>query len=149
MKILRQRPNLPYEKGKRTLRNEFYDICPCIGTNVAQGDQKNMVVEIGGGMANTLDTQQQQYTMISSTQKHATTMVNKSPALPGAMGEGGGHIPMLQGARIRRLTPCECARLQGFTDNWHEGVSDSQAYRCYGNAVTVKIVELIARRLKP
>lgn len=51
--------------------------------------------------------------------------------------------------RIRRLTPIEAARLQGFPDNWHEGVSDSQAYRCYGNAVTVAIVKLIAERLSP
>jgi len=50
--------------------------------------------------------------------------------------------------RIRKLTPIECARLQGFPDNWHKGVSDSQAYKCYGNAVTVKIVVLIAQSLK-
>jgi len=50
--------------------------------------------------------------------------------------------------RIRRLTPCECARLQGFPDDWCKDVSDSQQYRCYGNAVTVDIVQMIATRLK-
>ena len=52
-----------------------------------------------------------------------------------------------QGTKIRRLTPVECARLQGFPDNWHEGVSDSQAYKCYGNAVTVNVVKAIMEKL--
>lgn len=49
--------------------------------------------------------------------------------------------------KIRRLTPTECARLQGFPDNWHEGVSDSQAYKCYGNAVTTNVVRDVVTRL--
>jgi DNA (cytosine-5)-methyltransferase 1 len=51
------------------------------------------------------------------------------------------------GMRIRRLTPTECARLQGFPDNWHEGVSDTQAYKCYGNAVTVNVIKHIIQNL--
>jgi len=47
---------------------------------------------------------------------------------------------------IRRLTPVECARLQGFPDDWHKGMSDSQAYKQYGNSVTVNVVEAIAKR---
>jgi len=53
----------------------------------------------------------------------------------------------LKGSRIRRLTPTECERLQGFPDGWTEGVSDSQRYKCLGNAVTVKVIEAIAERL--
>jgi DNA (cytosine-5)-methyltransferase 1 len=48
---------------------------------------------------------------------------------------------------IRRLTPMECERLQGFPDNWTEGISDTQRYKVIGNAVSVPIVELIMRRL--
>ena len=50
---------------------------------------------------------------------------------------------------IRRLTPTECARLQGFPDKWtatgHDGnlISDTQRYKCLGNAVTVNVVEAI------
>ena len=47
------------------------------------------------------------------------------------------------GKRIRRLTPIECARLQGFPDDWCLGLSDTQAYKCYGNAVTVNVVKAI------
>lgn len=64
------------------------------------------------------------------------------------MDTGNNQAIEFENKRIRRLTPIECARLQGFPDDWHEGVSDSQAYKCYGNAVTVAIVEMIARRLK-
>ena len=49
--------------------------------------------------------------------------------------------------KIRRLTPLECARLQGFPDNWHGGVSDTQAYKCYGNAVSVPVVKAVGKKL--
>ena len=47
------------------------------------------------------------------------------------------------GVAIRKLTPLECERLQGFPDGWTEGISDTQRYRCLGNAVTVPVVEYI------
>lgn len=52
------------------------------------------------------------------------------------------------GYRIRKLTPKECERLQGFPDGWTEGVSDTQRYKQMGNAVTVPVVEYIARCLE-
>jgi len=54
---------------------------------------------------------------------------------------------IFDGTRIRRLTPLECERLQGFPDNWTKGISDSQRYKCVGNAVTVPVVEFIAKEL--
>ena len=47
---------------------------------------------------------------------------------------------------IRKLTPLECERLQGFPDNWTIG-SDTQRYKQCGNAVTVNVVEYIANEL--
>lgn len=58
-----------------------------------------------------------------------------------------------QGSRIRRLTPRECERLQGFPDDWtrydNEGaeVSDTQRYKMCGNAVTVNVVQSVFSRL--
>lgn len=55
---------------------------------------------------------------------------------------------ILKDANIRRLTPLECERLQGFPDGWTEGISDSQRYKCLGNSITVNVAEEIFRRLK-
>jgi DNA (cytosine-5)-methyltransferase 1 len=61
---------------------------------------------------------------------------------------GGGSMGMIaSGPRIRRLTPVECERLQGFPDNWTAGVSDTQRYKQMGNAVTVNVIEAIAKHL--
>ena len=49
--------------------------------------------------------------------------------------------------RIRRLTPTECERLQGFPDGWTEGISDTQRYKCLGNAVTVNVIQAIMEGL--
>lgn len=60
------------------------------------------------------------------------------------------HQP--QGPRPRRLTPRECARLMGFERGeriWKIPVSDTQAYRQFGNAVVVPAVEAIARFMEP
>jgi len=51
------------------------------------------------------------------------------------------------GIKIRKLTPTECERLQGFPDDWTIG-SDTQRYKQCGNAVTVDVVEYIAKELR-
>ena len=51
------------------------------------------------------------------------------------------------GVKIRRLTPKECERLQGFPDNWTEGISDTQRYKCLGNAVTTNVITSIVYKL--
>ena len=53
----------------------------------------------------------------------------------------------IEGQSIRRLTPTECERLQGFPDGWTEGISDTQRYKCLGNAVTVNVIEEIGKRI--
>ena len=53
-----------------------------------------------------------------------------------------------QNGRLRRLTPREAARLQGFPDSFEFPVSDTQAYRQCGNAVTVNVAEAVAKQVK-
>jgi len=53
----------------------------------------------------------------------------------------------IEGKSIRRLTPTECERLQGFPDGWTEGISDTQRYKCLGNAVTINVIKEIGKRL--
>lgn len=50
-------------------------------------------------------------------------------------------------AGIRRLTPLECERLQGFPDNWTGELSDIQRYKCLGSAVSIPVVAEIGKRL--
>jgi len=48
---------------------------------------------------------------------------------------------------VRRLTPVECERLQGFPDDWTSGQADSNRYKQMGNAVAVPVVEWIVSRM--
>lgn len=64
---------------------------------------------------------------------------------------GGGHIPSVMEMvpyRIRKLTPRETARLQGFPDTYEQIVSDTQFYKQMGNAVTVNVSHAIAKAIK-
>jgi len=64
---------------------------------------------------------------------------------------GGGHREpkvLINDVQYRKLTPTECARLQTFPDGWAESiVSNSQAYKAYGNSWTVEIVGHIFKSL--
>ena len=61
----------------------------------------------------------------------------------------GSEILISQGKRQnpRRLTPSECARLMGFPADFKIPVSDTQAYRQFGNSVVIPIVEALAREV--
>ncbi len=67
-----------------------------------------------------------------------------SPTLQNRMGTGGNNIPLIG---VRRLTPTECERLQGFPDGWTDNQSDTQRYKQLGNAVAVPVVEWIGKRI--
>ena len=70
---------------------------------------------------------------------------DKVNTLQARMGTGGNNMPLISEpkAQVRRLTPIECERLQGFPDVWTEGQSDSARYKQMGNAVAVPVVEWI------
>jgi DNA (cytosine-5)-methyltransferase 1 len=63
---------------------------------------------------------------------------------------------IFNGMQIRRLTPTECERLQGFPDGWTtygifgeeiKEISDSQRYKCLGNAVTTNVITEVIKRM--
>jgi len=64
---------------------------------------------------------------------------------------GGGQVAIAEadgvGFIVRRLTPLECERLQGFPDGWTEGQSDAKRYHQLGNAVCVNVMEWIGQRI--
>lgn len=62
------------------------------------------------------------------------------------------NMGIIDGYKIRRLTPLECFRLQGFPDEMVEtakrlGIADTHLYKMAGNAVTVNVVEAVAKKL--
>jgi DNA (cytosine-5)-methyltransferase 1 len=70
------------------------------------------------------------YTLTASSQaRHGVVTVVKSASM------------------VRRLTPLECERLQGFPDGWTEGQTDGHRYKQLGNAVAVPVVSWIVERL--
>lgn len=133
--------------------------------NFTHPDSETRRGRVGKQKAQTLETSCNQgviqaTTCIGGLQKNAAHFEEKSPALTSAMGMGGGHTPIVKqpNYRIRRLTPIECERLQGFPDNHtafgnYDGevkpVSNTQRYKQCGNAVTVDVVKAVAEKIKP
>ena len=73
------------------------------------------------------------------------------PTLTTNKGEG---IKIKEAKGMRRLTPLECWRLQGFNDNefynaQNKGISNSQLYKQAGNSITVNVLSEIIRNLLP
>jgi DNA (cytosine-5)-methyltransferase 1 len=79
---------------------------------------------------------------------HRQVMAGVNSQLPA---HAGGSEPAL--VTVRRLTPRECERLQGFPDDWtaadanRRPISDAARYRAIGNAVAVPVIAWIGRRL--
>lgn len=85
--------------------------------------------------------------------------------LSSRMGTGGGNVPMvmeddMEEYIVRRLTPLECERLQGYPDDWtdigdwtdskgktHKGDSDSPRYKALGNSIALPFWEWMAFRM--
>ena len=77
---------------------------------------------------------------------------NKSgvcPTLTANMGMGGHNVPIIKDKKgIRKLSPIECARLQGFPNDYKlPDISDSALYKQLGNSVSVPVVETVAKKM--
>ena len=98
------------------------------GLNAQPSEEVSPTLRAGGaGMAVAYDEfndsiSDTHHTLRSGT-KQSTGVINKST--------------------VRRLTPVECERLQGFPDDWTAGQSDSSRYKQMGNAVAVPVVEWV------
>jgi DNA (cytosine-5)-methyltransferase 1 len=77
-----------------------------------------------------LDENEPSYTLTASSQaRHGVVTVKQNASM------------------VRRLTPLECERLQGFPDGWTEGQTDGHRYKQLGNAVAVPVVSWVISRL--
>jgi len=78
---------------------------------------------------------------------------NKSgvcPTLTANMGMGGHNVPLIRDSKgIRKLTPRECARFQGFPDSYKlpKDFPDTKLYKQFGNSVTTTVIERVAKQI--
>ena len=76
---------------------------------------------------------------------------NVCPTLTANMGMGGHNVPIIKDKKgIRKLTPQECIRFQGFPNNYKlpKDLADSRVYKQIGNSVTATVIEGIAKAMK-
>ncbi|MBY5015623.1 DNA (cytosine-5-)-methyltransferase [Streptococcus suis] len=108
---------------------------------------------VGKQMANTLLTGEEQGVVVYDFYNRKTKDEVGTLTASGHQGNTkAGTFGILDGIRIRKLTPRECWRLQGFPDWAFDRAqavnSNSQLYKQAGNSVTVNVIEAIARRLE-
>ena len=134
--------------------------------NFSNPDSKTRRGRVGKGKAQTLDTAANQ-AVVQPVQlnQSSQTFAHKSGTIIGKEGQNAFTVTSSnpngvknKDYRIRRLTPIECERLQGFPDNHTEygiydgevkKMSNTQRYKQCGNAVTVDVVQAIAEKIKP
>jgi len=117
-----------------------WGICPTLKATEAKETyvEKKIIIEgyIGGKSKN--------------VERESNAVLNPKGIMMTLTAQGGGNTSgraILDGSSIRRLTPTECERLQGFPDGWTEGISDTQRYKCLGNAVTTNVIRAIVERM--
>lgn len=134
---------------------------PCVCGNPAPGRETGEeVARSGTGGTGGDSVKEQQMTFVTATETGhgfwsegpARLRCSTAPSQPQtivtpSMRTGRGTLPVSGSFGVRRLMPVECERLQGFPDNWTGMCRDSQRYKQLGNAVTVPVVEWIARRI--
>ena len=122
-----------------------YDIAPCIGAS-------------GRGFSRTGDTRGQDCVVAFSCKDYGVDVGEMSPTLramghSGSHANAGGQVAVQQSAQVRRLTPKECARLQGFPDDYldipYRGkpAADGPKYKALGNSFAVPVVRWIGQRI--
>ena len=135
--------------------------------NLSQPNSKTRRGRVGKGKAQTLETSCNQavvepkiigYTRDAKGKVTDRHLKDTAGTIHTATGSGSNTDQFVQDYNIRKLTPVECERLQGFNDNHtqygiYDGevkeVSNTQRYRQCGNAVTVDVVSAIANKLHP
>jgi len=130
----------------------------CITTSYHKGiNYDNQLIKV----AQTLDTHCNQAVIPGTWRTHIDgqgfreVQDGNCPTIPARAREDGSGQPVISNnSRIRRLTPIECERLQGFPDNWTAigktigEISDTQRYKMCGNAVTVDVVASVAHNIR-
>ena len=127
-----EHPEVPYTTGKMAKVNTRYTLTPQLWSYLKAYAEKHKKAGNGFG-----------YGLVNSN--------NVTRTLSARYYKDGSEILLSQGKRKRprRLTPRECARLMGFSDSFKIPVSDTQAYRQFGNSVVIPVIQEVARIMVP
>ena len=127
-----EKPEEPYTIGKQATVNPKYTLTPKLWAYLQAYAEKHRAAGNGFGFG-------------------LVTGDSVARTLSARYYKDGSEILVSQGEgkRPRRLTPRECARLMGFPDSFKIPVSDTQAYRQFGNSVVVPVMCEVARILVP
>jgi DNA (cytosine-5)-methyltransferase 1 len=123
-----------------------------IHSSSGQGGNTDQFVKYNYGQKSLNETLQKEN--LSKDQVKALDLYNKKAQddSPTLTEPHHNSLRLFEYGNIRRLTPVECERLQGFPDNWTKygtkgEISDSQRYKMCGNAVTVDVVQSVAKNI--
>ena len=137
------REELPFLKIKEATKRGYAKATLGDSVNLAYPDSTKRRGRVGKGISNTLTTSDNMGVVVAALEYRQ----DKWYEVTGIVLEG-----KLYRLRIRRLTPRECFRLQGFPDWAYERAenvsSKSQLYKQAGNSVTVTVIEAIAREFR-
>lgn len=121
-----------------------YNICPILTAAMGTGGNNTPFV---------LENVNEESIPVFGESGFATYTENRVSTLKASGGHNGGRSETLivdnknskiyTKSIVRRLTPLECERLQGFPDNWTDGESDSARYKALGNSVALPCVDYI------
>jgi len=146
--------------GKQRATTE--DLCPSLGaknptaiairTANTGANGHGVSIEV----AHTLDQAQGQAVAFHATRRDGGRILGDiSPTVEAHWGTGGGNVPnVAQSMQVRRLTPRECERLQGFPDDWTnvskngKPAPDGPRYKAIGNSMAVPVMRWIGQRIQ-
>ncbi len=119
---------------------DYKDATDLIAFAQNQRDEVRDLNDVAGALAAEPGIKQQTYLAVAAT---------LTQGAPSAGRRNEDDVNLVTAPQVRRLTPLECARLQGFPGDFYDGIamSDTQKYRQMGNAVAVPVVEWIMKRI--
>lgn len=97
----------------------------------------------GGNVPLVMETNDEKIYVVTD-RSHTEVYINQSPTLVARDYKSPNIVNTPQpNSIVRRLTPLECSRLQGFPDNWVDGESDAAQYKALGNSVALPCVNYV------
>lgn len=120
-----------------------------------RGDSRGSGIQVTGDIANTLHcakgVSEQQAVAFAQNQLGEIRVGEVANTINTNSNASGRNTPMVQtDMQVRRLTPRECERLQGFPDDWTalEKAADGPRYKALGNSMAVPVINWIGRSLR-